>query len=177
MKTPLGEAGLSRTVVRGNLGGETTTVLLENTISRICFMRISSRQILVSWFAATLRPQFRQLWRYSGLGTVLALGRRSDETKPGAASAFGVTASVSNAFFVICMSTGVRGRSSMVERQLPKLHTRVRFPSPAPNLQASSSVCRSAIDLTFPRSLSRSLFSVLVLFTCTMQQTKFCNVF
>src|ERR1700738_4071826 len=26
----------------------------------------------------------------------------------------------------------VRGRSSMVERQLPKLHTRVRFPSPAP---------------------------------------------
>jgi hypothetical protein len=24
------------------------------------------------------------------------------------------------------------GRSSMVERQLPKLHTRVRFPSPAP---------------------------------------------
>src|SRR6202012_2185728 len=29
-----------------------------------------------------------------------------------------------------------RGRSSMVERQLPKLHTRVRFPSPAPVLQA-----------------------------------------
>src|SRR5215813_8921498 len=29
-----------------------------------------------------------------------------------------------------------RGRSSMVERQLPKLHTRVRFPSPAPILQA-----------------------------------------
>ena len=26
------------------------------------------------------------------------------------------------------------GRSSMVERQLPKLHTRVRFPSPAPAL-------------------------------------------
>ena len=25
-----------------------------------------------------------------------------------------------------------RGCSSMVERQLPKLHTRVRFPSPAP---------------------------------------------
>src|SRR5260370_21239768 len=27
-----------------------------------------------------------------------------------------------------------RGRSSMAERQLPKLHTRVRFPSPAPAL-------------------------------------------
>jgi hypothetical protein len=26
-----------------------------------------------------------------------------------------------------------RGCSSMVERQLPKLHTRVRFPSPAPH--------------------------------------------
>src|SRR5436305_13249389 len=26
------------------------------------------------------------------------------------------------------------GRSSMAERQLPKLHTRVRFPSPAPTL-------------------------------------------
>ena len=25
-----------------------------------------------------------------------------------------------------------RGRSSMVERELPKLYTRVRFPSPAP---------------------------------------------
>src|SRR6266702_4641564 len=32
----------------------------------------------------------------------------------------------------------IRGRSSMVERQLPKLHTRVRFPSPAPNLLAST---------------------------------------
>src|SRR6266567_6518438 len=30
-------------------------------------------------------------------------------------------------------TTVLRGRSSMVERQLPKLHTRVRFPSPAPN--------------------------------------------
>src|SRR6185295_6044431 len=29
--------------------------------------------------------------------------------------------------------TRIRGRSSMVERQLPKLHTRVRFPSPAPS--------------------------------------------
>ena len=29
------------------------------------------------------------------------------------------------------------GRSSMVERQLPKLHTRVRFPSPAPRLGRS----------------------------------------
>src|SRR5215813_4585900 len=29
-----------------------------------------------------------------------------------------------------------RGRSSMVERQLPKLHTRVRFPSPAPSLSS-----------------------------------------
>jgi hypothetical protein len=28
----------------------------------------------------------------------------------------------------------IGGRSSMVERQLPKLHTRVRFPSPAPIL-------------------------------------------
>ena len=65
----------------------------------------------------------------------------------------------------------------MVERQLPKLHTRVRFPSPAPNLQASSSICRSTIDLAFPRSPSRSSVLVLVLFTGTMQLTKFCNVF
>ena len=34
---------------------------------------------------------------------------------------------------IMCKESGVRGRSSMVERQLPKLHTRVRFPSPAPN--------------------------------------------
>src|SRR4051812_35698442 len=31
-----------------------------------------------------------------------------------------------------------RGRSSMAERQLPKLHTRVRFPSPAPDFPMSS---------------------------------------
>ena len=31
-----------------------------------------------------------------------------------------------------------RGRSSMVERQLPKLHTRVRFPSPAPAFESSA---------------------------------------
>jgi hypothetical protein len=30
------------------------------------------------------------------------------------------------------------GRSSMVERQLPKLHTRVRFPSPAPKIREHS---------------------------------------
>ena len=35
---------------------------------------------------------------------------------------------------------GERGRSSMVERQLPKLHTRVRFPSPAPRLLAVSCI-------------------------------------
>src|ERR1051325_9517610 len=40
------------------------------------------------------------------------------------------------------------GRSAMVERQLPKLHTRVRFPSPAPAASPSSidlSCCRCAI--------------------------------
>ena len=31
-----------------------------------------------------------------------------------------------------CAIEQARGRSSMVERKLPKLHTRVRFPSPAP---------------------------------------------
>lgn len=31
------------------------------------------------------------------------------------------------------------GRSSMVERELPKLYTRVRFPSPAPNKHISTS--------------------------------------
>lgn len=31
------------------------------------------------------------------------------------------------------------GRSSMVERQLPKLHTGVRFPSPAPDFSRKNS--------------------------------------
>ena len=35
----------------------------------------------------------------------------------------------------------MRGRSSMVERKLPKLHTRVRFPSPAPTF-AAARICR-----------------------------------
>src|SRR6266576_3995337 len=37
---------------------------------------------------------------------------------------------------------GDRGRSSMAERQLPKLHTRVRFPSPAPKF----------VDVAYPRA-------------------------
>ena len=32
------------------------------------------------------------------------------------------------------LSSGGRGRSSVVERQLPKLYMRVRFPSPAPRV-------------------------------------------
>src|SRR2546423_9506211 len=40
-----------------------------------------------------------------------------------------------------------RGRSSMAERQLPKLHTRVRFPSPAPCAHPNQ-VSPALIDLT-----------------------------
>ena len=36
------------------------------------------------------------------------------------------------------MLGGISGRSSMVERQLPKLHTGVRFPSPAPDFLKNS---------------------------------------
>ena len=43
------------------------------------------------------------------------------------------------------------GCSSMVERQLPKLHTRVQFPSPAPILKQLSKglVLRLALQLLF----------------------------
>ena len=52
-----------------------------------------------------------------------------------------------------------RGCSSMVERQLPKLHTRVRFPSPAPAFAPLKSAiadlsiinCRSRVN---PRSVA-----------------------
>ena len=37
-----------------------------------------------------------------------------------------------------------RGCSSMVERQLPKLHTRVRFPSPAPLFSSEKSLCKTS---------------------------------
>jgi uncharacterized protein (DUF1330 family) len=46
-----------------------------------------------------------------------------------------------------------RGRSSMAERQLPKLHTRVRFPSPAPDIVSGGP--------------SRAFF--LVCFLCTLR--------
>src|SRR5690606_38211795 len=42
---------------------------------------------------------------------------------------------IQNCFFACLQgakSANPRGCSSMVERQLPQLHTRVRFPSPAP---------------------------------------------
>ena len=42
-----------------------------------------------------------------------------------------------------------RGRSSMVERQLPKLHTRVRFPSPAPT-HSRLSILRNSAYLSPP---------------------------
>src|SRR6266480_4301593 len=45
-----------------------------------------------------------------------------------------------------------RGRSSMAERQLPKLHTRVRFPSPAPKLSSTraDSFTGSFTDVCIP---------------------------
>jgi hypothetical protein len=53
--------------------------------------------------------------------------------------------------------TRKRGRSSMVERQLPKLHTRVRFPSPAPAFAAAqlrlASQQRRRRALTAPAAL------------------------
>lgn len=42
------------------------------------------------------------------------------------------------------------GRSSMVERELPKLYTRVRFPSPAPDLLINQQVMIYQL-VTFPR--------------------------
>ena len=55
-----------------------------------------------------------------------------------------------------------RGCSSMVERQLPKLHTRVRFPSPAPIL---SSIFNSQFYTRFytVRSLFAQLFANVLL--------------
>jgi hypothetical protein len=44
-----------------------------------------------------------------------------------------------------CYRGTPRGRSSMVERKLPKLHTRVRFPSPAPNRQVSQKLSSRAV--------------------------------
>ena len=46
------------------------------------------------------------------------------------------------------------GRSSMVERELPKLYTRVRFPSPAPDL----SPCGEVLKDFSVRNLNSYLF-------------------
>ena len=43
-----------------------------------------------------------------------------------------------------------RGCSSMVERQLPKLHTRVRFPSPAPDASLFQTTSLSLLRLPYP---------------------------
>ena len=48
--------------------------------------------------------------------------------------------------------TCISGCSSMVERQLPKLHTRVRFPSPAPKFAQQTANAASG------RHVSRQLF-------------------
>ena len=47
-----------------------------------------------------------------------------------------------------------RGCSSMAERQLPKLHTRVRFPSPAPHPQAPSRTGVHRPQIRCPLSVS-----------------------
>src|SRR5882757_7520137 len=55
---------------------------------------------------------------------------------PGGTVFLGGTAFLVGAFGAnVALDQGPRGCSSMVERQLPKLHTRVRFPSPAPGLR------------------------------------------
>src|SRR5437660_10290168 len=41
---------------------------------------------------------------------------------------------------LIKKAKAICGRSSMAERQLPKLHTRVRFPSPAPIISQPSQI-------------------------------------
>ncbi len=51
------------------------------------------------------------------------------------------------------------GCSSMVERQLPKLHTRVRFPSPAPYMQEVSNIKTNT--LAFSKKLA-------IVFCCLM---------
>ena len=65
----------------------------------------------------------------------------------------------------ITLRRPVGGCSSMVERQLPKLHTRVRFPSPAPFVVHPSSACwlHSIRVSHFMRNLA--ILAGVVLFT------------
>lgn len=51
------------------------------------------------------------------------------------------------------------GRSSMVERQLPKLHTRVRFPSPAPLSPGPESHCSPKPAIVNHRAPRRTLIA------------------
>ena len=53
---------------------------------------------------------------------------------------------------VIRVECGHRGCSSMVEQKLPKLTTRVRFPSPAPGAAAPrrAMFCSDDVSLRFP---------------------------
>src|SRR5580692_2351025 len=53
-------------------------------------------------------------------------------------------------------AAGPRGCSSMVERQLPKLIVRVRFPSPAPLLSSSSTNFDHPFDRLLPSVVSWS---------------------
>src|SRR5262245_58701940 len=50
--------------------------------------------------------------------------------------------------FRMLKAASLRGRSSMVERQLPKLHTRVRFPSPAPSSRHFGPAYRGGIAIS-----------------------------
>ena len=61
----------------------------------------------------------------------------------------------------MCYNTRARGCSSMAERQLPKLNTRVRFPSPAP--ASSRTSYRSRRRFFFQNNRHRSLTSSLLL--------------
>ena len=61
----------------------------------------------------------------------------------------------------MCYNTRARGCSSMAERQLPKLNTRVRFPSPAP--ASSRTSYRSRRRFFVPNKRHLSLTSSLLL--------------
>ena len=58
----------------------------------------------------------------------------------------------------MCYNTRARGCSSMAERQLPKLNTRVRFPSPAP---ASAQSPLNSVSGNSLRLLPKTAFAPL----------------
>ena len=97
-----------------------------------CGARLKPSRAIVAYFALTVRSGARRFKRALRVARDAMPTRSSGTFNTFQLANAGIHAKKCQFAFQVRVRPLKCGRSSMAERQLPKLHTRVRFPSPAP---------------------------------------------